>query len=85
MNTKNFRQNWGDLTVEKDGDGGELLDLPVHNEIHGSKSTKSPQIKRIEEIWVWLFLWGFSKLGQNKTKSARNRGRGLQIRDQRGS
>ena len=78
---KNFWQNRGDLAEENNGDGGEKLDLPVHNEIHRSKSTKSPQIKRIEEIWVWLFLWGFWKLGQNKTKLARNRRGRLQIRE----
>ena len=55
--------------MEKDGYGGEMLDLPVHNEIHGSKSTKSPQIQQIQEIFGMSIFVGIFEIRSNQNKN----------------
>jgi hypothetical protein len=58
-----------ELVVGKMGEGGKRVDPVAKQEIRGPKQQNLTRSNKCKKKLGWLFLWGFSKLGQNKAKS----------------
>ena len=76
LERSNSGQNSEDFVDGNWGKDGGKLDLPATHEIRRSNPTKLHHANKLQEIFLGLFLWGFSNLDEKQQNQASEWGDG---------